>query len=58
MINPPVDLGSLELELDYEPLIIDSMERMWMIIHFIDDRCNEACLEAISFPHKSILQMA
>ena len=46
MINPPVDLGSLELELDYQPLNIDSMERKWMIIHFIDERCNEACLEA------------
>ena len=33
MINPPVDLGSLELELDYQPLNIDSMERKWMIIH-------------------------
>ena len=31
MINPPVDLGSLELELDYQPLNIDSMERKWMI---------------------------
>ena len=49
MINPPVDLGSLELELDYQPLNIDSMERKWMIIHFIEDRCNEACLEAIYF---------
>ena len=49
MISPPVDLGSLELELDYQPLNIDSMERKWMIIHFIDDRCNEACLEAVYF---------
>jgi hypothetical protein len=49
MIDPPVDLGSLELELDYQPLNIDSMERKWMIIHFIDDRCNEACLEAFYF---------
>ena len=49
MINPPVDLGSLELELDYQPLNIDSMERKWMIIHFIDERCNEACLEAFYF---------
>ena len=49
MISPPVDLGSLELELDYQPLNIDSMERKWMIIHFIDDRCNEACLEAFYF---------
>ena len=49
MISPPVDLGSLELELDYQPLNIDSMERKWMIIHFIDDRCNEDCLEAFYF---------
>ena len=49
MIDPPVDLGSLELELDYQPLNIDSMERKWMIIHFIDERCNEACLEAFYF---------
>ena len=25
------------------------MERKWMIIHFIDDRCNEACLQAFYF---------
>jgi len=49
MIDPPVDLGSLELELNYQPLNIDSMERKWMIIHFLDDRCNEDCLEAFYF---------
>ena len=49
MIEPPVDLGSLELELNYQPLNIDSMERKWMIIHFLDDRCNEDCLEAFYF---------
>jgi len=49
MIDPPVDLGTLELELNYQPLNIDSMERKWMIIHFIDDRCNEDCLEAFYF---------
>ena len=49
MIDPPVDLGSLELELNYQPLNIDSMERKWMIIHFLDDRCNEDCLEAVYF---------
>ena len=49
MIEPPVDLGSLELELNYQPLNIDSMERKWMIIHFLDDRCNEECLEAFYF---------
>ncbi len=49
MIDPPVDLGSLELELNYQPLNIDSMERKWMIIHFVDDRCNEDCLEAFYF---------
>ena len=25
------------------------MERKWMIIHFLDDRCNEDCLEAFYF---------
>tara|TARA_B100000035_G_scaffold194162_1_gene165749 strand:- start:2629 stop:3210 length:582 start_codon:yes stop_codon:yes gene_type:complete len=49
MIDPPLDLGSLELELNYQPLNIDSMERKWMIIHFLDDRCNEDCLEAFYF---------
>lgn len=49
MIDPPVDLGSLELELNYQPLNIDSMERKWMIIHFLDDQCNEDCLEAFYF---------
>ena len=49
MIDPPVDLGTLELELNYQPLNIDSMERKWMIIHFIDNRCNEDCLEAFYF---------
>jgi len=49
MIDPPVDLGSLELELNYQPLNIDSMERKWMIIHFLDERCNEDCLEAFYF---------
>ena len=49
MIDPPVDLGSLDLELNYQPLNIDSMERKWMIIHFLDDRCNEDCLEAFYF---------
>ena len=49
MIDPPVDLGSLELELNYQPLNIDSMERKWMIIHFLDNQCNEDCLEAFYF---------
>ena len=49
MIDPPLDLGSLELELNYQPLNIDSMERKWMIIHFLEDRCNEDCLEAFYF---------
>ena len=49
MIEPPLDLGSLELELDYQPLNIDSMERKWMIIHFVDGLCNEACLQAFYF---------
>ena len=49
MINPPVDLGRLDLELDFQPLNIDSMERKWMIIHFVDQRCNEDCLEAFYF---------
>ena len=58
MINPPVDLGSLELELDYQPLNIDSMERKWMIIHFIDDVAMKLAWKPFIFPDKLILQSA
>ena len=39
LIEPSLYLGELDLELDYQYLDIDSMERKWMMITFIKDRC-------------------
>ena len=47
LIEPSLYLGELDLELDYQYLDIDSMERKWMMITFIKDRCDETCLETI-----------
>ena len=47
LLEPSLYLGELDLELDYQYLDIDSMERKWMLITFIKDKCDEACLETI-----------
>ena len=47
LIEPSLYLGELDLELDYQYWDIDSMERKWMMITFIKDRCDETCLETI-----------
>ena len=47
LLEPTLYLGELDLELDYQYLDIDSMERKWMLITFIKDKCDEACLETI-----------
>lgn len=47
LISEPIDIGSLDLELDFQYLDIDSMERKWMMVHFIDDKCLELCADGI-----------
>ena len=47
LIEPSLYLGELDLELDYQYLDIESMERKWMLITFIKDKCDESCLETI-----------
>ena len=47
LIEPSLYLGELDLELDYQYLDIDSMERKWMLVHFINDTCLESCADLI-----------
>ena len=47
LLPEPIDVGSLDLELDYQNLNVDSMERKWMLVHFINDACLESCADLI-----------
>ena len=47
LLSDPIDVGTLELELDYQNLNVDSMERKWMLVHFINDACLESCANLI-----------
>ena len=47
LISDPIDVGTLDLELDYQNLNVDSMERKWMLVHFINDACLESCADLI-----------
>ena len=47
LLSDPIDVGTLELELDYQNLNVDSMERKWMLVHFINDACLESCADLI-----------
>ena len=44
LLANPIDIGDLDLELDYQYLDVDSMERKWMLVHFINDTCLELSL--------------
>ena len=47
LLSEPIDVGILDLELDYQNLNVDSMERKWMLVHFINDACLESCADLI-----------
>ena len=47
LLSDPIDVGTLDLELDYQNLNVDSMERKWMLVHFINDACLESCADLI-----------
>ena len=47
LLADPIDVGTLDLELDYQNLNVDSMERKWMLVHFINDACLESCADLI-----------
>jgi hypothetical protein len=47
LLSDPIDIGDLDLELDYQYLDVDSMERKWMLVHFINDTCLESCADLI-----------
>ena len=47
LLSEPIDIGELDLELDYQYLDVDSMERKWMLVHFINDTCLESCADLI-----------
>ena len=47
LLADPIDVGNLNLELDYQNLNIDSMDRKWMLVHFINDKCLESCANLI-----------
>ena len=47
LLSDPIDIGELDLELDYQYLDVDSMERKWMLVHFINDTCLESCADLI-----------
>jgi len=47
LLSDPIDVGTLDLELDYQNLNVDSMERKWMLVHFINDACSESCADLI-----------
>ena len=47
LLSDPIDVGTLDLELDYQNLNVDSMERKWMLVHFINDTCLESCADLI-----------
>ena len=47
LLSNPIDVGTLDLELDYQNLNVDSMERKWMLVHFINDACLESCADLI-----------
>tara|TARA_B100000989_G_scaffold257439_1_gene206975 strand:- start:775 stop:1353 length:579 start_codon:yes stop_codon:yes gene_type:complete len=47
LLANPIDIGDLDLELDYQYLDVDSMERKWMLVHFINDTCLESCADLI-----------
>ena len=47
LLSEPIDVGTLDLELDYQNLNVDSMERKWMLVHFINDACLESCANLI-----------
>ena len=47
LLSEPIDVGTLDLELDYQNLNVDSMERKWMLVHFINDACLESCADLI-----------
>ena len=47
LLTDPIDVGNLNLELDYQNLNVDSMERKWMLVHFINDTCLESCADLI-----------
>ena len=53
LIEPSLYLGELDLELDYQYLDIDSMERKWMLITFIKDKIPESNPIAISTRDKN-----
>ena len=47
LLSEPIDVGTLDLELDYQNLNVDIMERKWMLVHFINDACLESCADLI-----------
>ena len=47
LLSDPIDVGTLNLELHYQNLNVDSMERKWMLVHFINDACLESCADLI-----------
>ena len=47
LLSDPIDVGTLDLELDYQNLNVESMERKWMLVHFINDACLESCADLI-----------
>ena len=47
LLSDPIDIGELDVELDYQYLDVDSMERKWMLVHFINDTCLESCADLI-----------
>ena len=47
LLSEPIDVGTLDLELDYQNLNVGSMERKWMLVHFINDACLESCADLI-----------
>ena len=47
LLSEPIDVGTLDLELDYQNLNVDSMERKWMLVHFINDPGLESCADLI-----------
>ena len=49
MITPPIAIGDLDLELNFQPLNIDTMERKWMLIHFVKGVCEEKCQQSLYF---------
>ena len=46
LLSPPIDVGELGVTYEYQPFNIETIERDWMIIHFIKGDCSSTCDDA------------